>query len=255
MANLIGKVTARFDDPSLEDALSDILLQESRKRKDRMRQSIKRRVRTLLKNHIKKHPVLSSIRGVGQENSLAAEFGLTSEIAYSAVRLLTDKVSQAPRAKIIESRTGRRSKIEISVVGLESFDLREQIDTDDEPFSYLSQPTSPNSHPRLIRWMDLVLNPRDRLIDSFIPDVNKQTEDGRVYSIVRGNFSEQFSRSGLAVMRLSTNRNNFPYTIPKILIPTGRSSNNFLDDIVASRSFTSGVREIIADVVNREMGS
>jgi len=265
MAEIIGKVTARFDNAGLESALSDILLKESRRRKDRMRNSIKRRIRTVLKNHLKKHPIIRSIRGLGGSNSLQAEFGLTDDMAASASKLIVEKISQVPTASIIEKKIGTTSKVEISIVGLESFDLLEKLDIDQEPFEYISTGTGKNSKQRRIRWMRIVVNPRPRLIDSYFPDVNTTAEDGRKYELVKGDFTIQnkdgdlvgrsFSRSGLATMKLRHNPKNFPYTIPKIVIPTGRNSINFIDDIVNSRSFTSQVRQIVADVVQREMGT
>jgi hypothetical protein len=250
MAKIIGKTTAKFDNAEFENAVNNILLAEVRKRKDRIRSSVNRRVRTVLKRMILNSPIIKSIQGEGGVHSLKAEFGLSTYASRVSPKKISDMASKSVKSSITERRVGNRSIIDIDILGLDSESLKNSINTNEGPLSYTSEPQSPGSRDREIKWMELILNPSVALIDEFIPDIHKTVGD-KMYGIFRG--PAKGSRSGMALMKLSRNPHNFPYRIPKLIIPVNKKSKHFLDDVVTSKSFTKQVREIIRDVIQREM--
>jgi len=199
-------------------------------------------IHDLVLDQVKKSIVYRGLTGEDkEEGNVRAEFGLTASLAKIAADEIINLVEESLKEPVIVKTNEGSFVIEVPILN----DIEEKLRQSDS-FVY-NNADAGGTVPYDIYWMDWML---DRSVPS------KVSQSAIVYT------RSKFSRSGQAIMvsgkRLKNNKrlqslySRFPYTLPKKLLPTGKS-RNFVEQQVGKPEFINKIKKYVVNEIRNSI--
>ncbi len=170
--------------------------------------------------------------------TLRAEFGLTDEMAETAVDKLTEIVMDAVKDPVVSTeKTPKTTRVTLSLNAFDVKETKQKLITAPE-FVHDNRPGG-NIHTQ-IRWMEWLL--------TGIADI--AGEYGISYDLSEK--EQARSRSGKAVMRDADDANLSLYSVPSKYLPRG-SAGNFIEEIARDKQLIGRLKSMAMGHINAEI--